>query len=104
MTEPQTAPTTHAIAIATPSAAAATTASTAAPGVDDRATDFRAVEGGGEQRSGATLMVEAYVVLWLILMAWLLTLWRKQKSLHTRLDDLEKTIDKAAAKLEAKKS
>jgi hypothetical protein len=83
--------------------AAPTTAPTTATGVDDRATDFRAVEGGAEQRNGSVLMVEAYVVLWLILMAWLLTLWRKQKSLHTRLDDLEKTIDKAAVKLESKK-
>lgn len=78
---------------AAPSASTTTTA-------DDRATEFRAVEGGGEQRSGFTLMVEAYVVLWLILMAWLLLLWRKQKSLNTRLDDLERTIDKAAAELE----
>lgn len=97
MTEPQSAPTTHAIASADPSAAPTTTT---AP--DDRATDFRAVEGGGEHRDGATLMVEAYVVLWLILMTWLFTLWRKQKSLHARLDDLEKTIDKAAAKLQSK--
>lgn len=100
MTEPQSAPTTHAIASANPSAApTTTTTTTTAPGVDDRATDFRAVEGGAEQRDGSVLMVEAYVVLWLILMTWLFTLWRKQKSLHTRLDDLEKTIDKAAAKL-----
>jgi hypothetical protein len=64
---------------------------------DDRATEFKAVEGGGETRSGATLMVEAYALIWLILMAWIYMLWRKQASLHARLDDLEKVIDKAAA-------
>jgi hypothetical protein len=83
-------------------ATAAPSASSGTLQPDDRATDFQPVQGGGEQRSGATLMVEAYVVLWLILMTWLFTLWRKQKSLHARLDDLEKTIDAAAAKQQKK--
>jgi HPt (histidine-containing phosphotransfer) domain-containing protein len=44
-----------------------------------------------------TLLVEAYVVLWLILMGWLYITWRRQSALSAQLDDLEKTIDKAAA-------
>jgi hypothetical protein len=72
--------------------------SSAPPSPDDRATSFQPVEGNGtEQHSGTTLLVEAYVVLWVILMTWLLLLWRKQKGLHARIDDLEKAIDKAAA-------
>ena len=63
---------------------------------DSRATTFQPVESGGEQRSGETLLVEAYVVLWVILMGWLFLLWRKQNGLHARLDDLERVIDKAA--------
>lgn len=70
---------------------------------DDRATEFRAVEGAQEQYSGATLLVEAYAAIWLILMAWLVLLWRKQASMNTRLDGLEKAIDRGAAKLEARR-
>jgi hypothetical protein len=64
---------------------------------EDRSTTFQPVEGGTETRSGSTLLVEAYVVLWIILMVWLVTMWRKQGSLNARLDDLERTIDRAAA-------
>ena len=67
---------------------------------ESRAATFQAVEGNQpEQHSGSTLLVEAYVVLWLILMFWLLTMWRKQGAIHARLDDLEQVADKAAAKL-----
>lgn len=66
-------------------------------GVDDRATTFQPVEGGQEVHSGTTLLVEAYVVLWIILMAWLASVWRKQQGLHARLDELEKVLDKADA-------
>ncbi len=69
---------------------------------DDRSTTFQAVEGGTETRSGATLMVEAYAVIWTILMVWLVMLWRKQSALSKRLDGLEAAIDRAAAKRDAK--
>ena len=68
---------------------------------DDRATEFTAVE-GGEHYSGSTLLVEAYAAIWLVLMAWIFLLWRKQASLSVRLDGLERTIDRAAAELEKK--
>ncbi len=73
-----------------------------APTPDGRSTTFQAVQGGEEQHSGTTLLVEAYSVLWVILMAWLLLVWRRQKNADARLDDLEKAIDRAAAKLEKK--
>jgi hypothetical protein len=82
-----------------PAPAPAPTASTP----DDRATSFQAVEGGTESRSGETLLVEAYVVLWVILMGWLYLTWRRQSTLGAQLDDLEKTIDKAATKKTEKK-
>ncbi len=69
---------------------------------EGRATTFQPVEGGPEQHSGATLLVEAYVVLWLLLMGWLLLVWRRQKTVNGRLDDLERAIDRAAARLEKK--
>ena len=77
----------------TTSASPAPTASTP----EDRGTAFQPTEGGSEMRSGETLLVEAYVVRWLILMGWLYLVWRRQSALSAQLDDLEKTIDKAAA-------
>jgi hypothetical protein len=35
-------------------------------------------------------------------MAWVLLVWRRQKTVNARLDDLELAIDRAAAKLEKK--
>jgi hypothetical protein len=70
---------------------------------DDRATEFTAVQ-GGERYSGATLLVYAYEAIWLIMMVWLLLLWRKQRSLNARLDGLEAAIDRAAASKESKET
>jgi hypothetical protein len=72
-------------------------------GADDRATEFTAVD-GGEHYSGSSLLVEAYAAIWLILMAWIFMLWRKQATLGERLDGLERTIDRAAAEIEKKAS
>ncbi len=66
--------------------------------VDDRSASFQPVEGGTEQKNGQTLMVEAYAVIWTILMVWLVLLWRKQATLNQRLDGLEGAIDRAAAR------
>jgi CcmD family protein len=68
------------------------------PAPNDRSTSFQPVEGGAEQRSGFTLMVEAYTVIWMILMVWLVVLWRKQSRLNQRLDGLESAIDRAASR------
>jgi hypothetical protein len=69
---------------------------------DERSTTFQPVEGGPEQHSGATLLIEAYAVLWVILMAWLVFQWRRQATLGARLDELERAIDRAASKAEKK--
>jgi hypothetical protein len=65
---------------------------------DDRSTTFQPTEGGTEQRSGATLLVEAYSLIWTLLMFWLVLLWRKQAALNKRLDGLEGAIVKASAR------
>jgi len=70
---------------------------------DDRATTFQAVDGDPEQHNGTTLLIEAYAVLWIILMTWLVLQWRKQAALNARLDGLERAIDRAAAKADGKK-
>jgi hypothetical protein len=65
---------------------------------NDRATTFQAVEGNPtEQYNGAVLMVTAYGVLWVVLFAWIALVWRKQSAIDSRLADLERVIDRAAA-------
>jgi hypothetical protein len=69
---------------------------------DDRATDFQAVTGDtGEHFNGYTLMVEAYAAIWLILMVWLVFLWRKQAELGARVTGLEAAIARADKKAAA---
>jgi hypothetical protein len=64
---------------------------------NDRATTFQAVQGGeSEHYSGEVLLVSAYAIVWVVLLAWVGILWRKQSALTTRLDDLERVLDKAA--------
>lgn len=70
---------------------------------EGRSTEFKAVEGGQEQYSGATLLVEAYAAVWLVLMAFIFLLWRKQASLGARVEGLEGAIDRALAAAESAK-
>ncbi len=66
---------------------------------NDRSTEFQAVQGNPtEQYSGEALLVAAYAVLWVILFAWIGLVWRKQRGLDARLGDLERVLDKAAAR------
>jgi len=87
--------------VSTPQASQASTpaaSGSAAPASSqsgDRATTFQSVEGGNEQRSGAVLMVEAYALVWLFILAWVAMLWMRQRKLDARLDGLEAAIDRA---------
>lgn len=65
---------------------------------DDRATTFQAVKGEPEHYSGEALLVSAYAALWVIILVWVAMVWRKQASLGTRLDDLERVLGEAARK------
>jgi hypothetical protein len=72
---------------------------------NDRATSFQAVQGNAaEQYSGATLLVSAYAVLWVVLFAWIALVWRKQSAIAARVGDLERVLEKAAAADGGKKS
>jgi hypothetical protein len=73
--------------------AAATATGSAPSSPDDRATSFQAVQGEPEHYSGEMLLVSAYAVLWVIVLAWVALVWRKQAALTLRLDDLERVID-----------
>ena len=65
-------------------------------------TTFQPVTSTGEQHSGTNLVVASYAFLWVLLMGWLVLMWRKQAMLHAKIDGLEKAIDRAAAKNETK--
>jgi hypothetical protein len=41
------------------------------------------------------LLVEAYAALWIILMAWLVLVWKKQNATDERIAGLEKAIRRA---------
>ncbi len=71
------------------------------PAADSRATEFVAVD-SAEHYSGSKLLVTAYIALWVILMAWLFMMWRKQGRLSARLNELERALDRAAASADAK--
>lgn len=70
----------------------------APPPPQDRATTFQPVENAPEAHNGTTLLVEAYSVLWLILMGWIFMIWRKQSSVDARISGLEQAIDRASKK------
>jgi hypothetical protein len=78
-----------------------TTPSESSP--SDRATTFQAVQGPqAEHYSGEVLLVSAYAILWAILLAWVASMWRKQSTMNTRVNELEQILDRAAAAREAK--
>ncbi len=93
-----TATTTTTATATTTTTPTATAAPTASP--DTRATSFQAVTDEPEAHSGGALLVSAYSVLWVILMGWLVLVWKKQAGLSVRLDGLERAIDRAVAKAE----
>ena len=67
-----------------------------------RSTEFRAVEGGSETTSAASLLVAAYVLMWGLVLGFLLLSWRRQGRVETRISELEKALatgsDKASAR------
>jgi CcmD family protein len=68
-----------------------------------RSTSFEAVQGGEQHYSGETLLVSAYAILWAVVFVWVALVWRKQSTMNARLSELEREIDKAAAKQDEKK-
>lgn len=79
-----------------PATAPAPSAAPAAPSATITAHDpgFQEVR-GGEVYRGETLLVSAYIAIWVLVFAWIALIWRKQASLHVRLDELDRSIDRA---------
>ncbi len=68
---------------------------------NDRATTFQAVKGEPEHYSGEKLLIGAYALVWVILLAWVGLVWRKQGAMTQRLADLERVLAQAAATRES---
>lgn len=61
----------------------------------ERSTQFVPVEGGApETTSAATMMVAAYVLMWLCTAFFILQTWRKTRNVENRIDELQKAIAK----------
>ncbi|HYP90239.1 MAG TPA: CcmD family protein [Polyangiaceae bacterium] len=62
---------------------------------EDRAQEFKAVTGGGGETSSAgALLVTAYALMWVILMAFLYMTFRRQAAVDKRLAELERALPK----------
>ena len=72
-------------------------ASSQSPTALDPTSEFKPVEPGGETTSGATLLIEAYALMWLVVFVFIWMSWRRQKSIDQRIDDLRAAIAKARA-------
>ncbi|MBX3181809.1 MAG: CcmD family protein [Polyangiaceae bacterium] len=62
---------------------------------EDRATEFVPVVGGGESASAGSLLVWAYLLMWALLFGFVVTTWRRQHQVATRLDRIERALSKA---------
>jgi CcmD family protein len=58
-------------------------------------TEFVPVQGGGTSASGEFLMVVAYIAIWLIAFAFIVTTWLKQRRLDGRIAQLEGDLARA---------
>lgn len=61
----------------------------------DRSQQFVAVTGGQDTTSAETLLVVAYIGMWLAIFAFVWLTRKKQSSLDGRLDTLEKALARA---------
>ena len=76
-------------------APAATTqgpAAAQAPTVEERSTEFVAVQGGAETTSASSLLVAAYIIMWALVFAFVWLSSRKQRTLDARLSELEAAL------------
>ena len=59
--------------------------------------EFRPTSGATETTSAASLLIAAYVLMWLIIFATVLMTLRKQAALRSELDELEAAVRKPEA-------
>jgi len=56
---------------------------------------FKRVDDAPEMQSGEALLVEAYAFMWVVLFGLVLATWLRQRSLDTRMNELEAAIARA---------
>ena len=61
---------------------------------------FQPVQGGGTNRSGTILLVEAYVALWLLLMLFVWKTHARQRRIEARLEQLAANLEPEQQELE----
>ena len=59
---------------------------------NDRSTEFVAVQGGGDNTSASTLLVTAYVGMWVLLLGFIWLSYRRQTKVKARIGELEKAL------------
>lgn len=94
----QAAPTSAPSASQAQAAVGAATADPSAPGQG-----FAPVEGGPEMQSGEALLVEAYAVMWILVLGFVVLAWRRTLAFERRLDALEGALAAARAPAAAAK-
>lgn len=62
---------------------------------DDRSAAFRPVEGGGQMQSGEKLLVEAYAAIWIVVVIFVVSMFRRQRALERRISTLDAALAKA---------
>lgn len=55
-------------------------------------TGFAPVEGGPEMQSGEALLVEAYAIMWILVLGFVVLAWRRTLAFERRLDSLEAAL------------
>ncbi len=59
---------------------------------DGPSTEFRPVVGGGETKSGEALLVGSYATIWVLVLLFVVSVWRRNRSLEDRLARVEKAL------------
>ena len=57
---------------------------------------FRPVTGGEQMQSGERLLVEAYAAIWLIVLFFVLLMWRRTRAIESRVESLDLAVSRAA--------
>ncbi len=61
----------------------------------DRSTEFVAVQGGEETSSAAGLLTAAYIMMWMLVFAFVWLTSRKLQGVQSRLSELESALKRA---------
>jgi len=67
---------------------------------DDRSTTFQPVQGGPEMKSGEKLVVQAYAAIWIVLVVFVASLFRRQRQIDRQIATLENALAQARKKSE----